>query len=656
MKNARFCFAFISLCFLASAFVFAQSHTSAQGHDGSVTALCDAGDGTFFSAGQDGFVIRWNADGSGEHYQMSDLTIKLIAYNAGTNDVAIYETDGASVNRISVWNWSTFTKRYSKRFSDTVTAVAFSAKGTYLMVGTAAVNGTYLFNAKSGQKNRTVSEVPTLSSMIRSSASEKTAIMYSSTGALSYYDFTSHKQKAKFTTESRLEQTVLFGTPSQENRFFAGVKDNSVIISDATTGKAIAVYAARSPYICTSGLQSQDGFYFISNDGKDWSLKLVTNETLEAQLTATGSKVYSPAQPLVVKTFTGLSSKVNFTVVEKVGRNIVIGTNTGDICLMTDIPESEKYTLSAMTAKTYEKIYDIASDSEGSVLYCLTYNTVYRTAYDSVNPEKVAVNSQNQTNFCIHGQSAILWSKGTKKTVQQVLLSEDSVPQSLFTPTSDLQNVRLFGDKLVYIQGNSSVGMFNLTTGRNTEIYSGTSIQDAVLVNDSELYVAKTSSGQNDSALISVNIETMETVPLNIDGSVVFSLSYDYVPDSKGSTLYGVVITNSGEDSITRVFAFNTISHGISYILTYPDEDTTAFTSLNSPSLFTNIGKSVVYACNMNTKKTMQYKRSTAMAVKAEPTADKLAVLNSNGSLTWYNRNTQAVLASRLLTVYGGWE
>ena len=149
----------------------------------------------------------------------------------------------------------------------------------------------------------------------------------------------------------------------------------------------------------------------------------------------------------------------------------------------------------------------------------------------------------------------------------------------------------------------------------------------------------------------------METVPLSIDGSVVFSLSYDFDnAETNAAMLYGIVISAQEEDAITRTFSFNPLTKTISYILTYPDEDTTAFTSLSTPVLFTNIGKTVVYACNLKSKRNMQYKRSSAMAVKVCPLSDKLAVLNSDGSVTWYNLNTQAVLADRVLLRSGNWK
>ena len=112
--------------------MFAQSHISTQSHSGSVSnvAYLEDSDGSVFSAGKDGFLIKWTEDGMGEHYQISELPIKMIARSPNGSEIAVYESDGASLNRVSVWNWKNFTRKYAFRFTDSLTSLSYSAKGT----------------------------------------------------------------------------------------------------------------------------------------------------------------------------------------------------------------------------------------------------------------------------------------------------------------------------------------------------------------------------------------------------------------------------------------------------------------------------------------------------------------------------------------------
>ena len=97
--------------FAAFLFVFnlsAQSHISTQSHQAQVTQVAPLSvrgtDGSYYTASDDGFVIKWTFDGQGEHYQFSDVSIKLLAVSPSGDEIAIYETDGGSINRITVWD------------------------------------------------------------------------------------------------------------------------------------------------------------------------------------------------------------------------------------------------------------------------------------------------------------------------------------------------------------------------------------------------------------------------------------------------------------------------------------------------------------------------------------------------------------------------
>ena len=135
----------ILLLAVFSASLTAQSHISTQSHQAQVTQIAPVtvrgNDGSYFSASDDGFVIKWTFDGQGEHYQFSDVAIKLIAVSPNGNEIAIYETDGGSINKITVWDWKTFNRKYIRKFSDSITSLAYSANGTYLIAGTATVDG-----------------------------------------------------------------------------------------------------------------------------------------------------------------------------------------------------------------------------------------------------------------------------------------------------------------------------------------------------------------------------------------------------------------------------------------------------------------------------------------------------------------------------------
>lgn len=654
--NRKTVFVLLFLCFF-NINVFAQSHISSQAHDDSVTMISALetfaiSDDTFFSAGKDGFLIKWNSDNSGEHYQITDLQIKMIARNPANKEIAVYETDGVSIHRVSVWNWGTFTKKYAKRFTDSVTALSYSEKGTYLLIGTAAMNGVYVLNASSGTVAKKPSNAPSLCSLLKTGDSEKNLIMYSQTGSLVYYSLQAGKQKAKFSAEPRLEQVCLFGSGDTKNRFIAGYKENSVFILDALSGKNIAVYAANSPIIFSSRSEYEDGVYFTSNDGKEYSLKKVSNEFLKTQVTAPSDKVYNPQPALLIKKFTGPKGKDYFTSGTKNISTICLGTSSGSIYTMNASPESEKQTLFPITEKLYEKIYDICTDTDN--FYCLTSKGIYKTSYETNASDKVGVNTMN-TNIIKYGDGAILWTKNSRSGVKFTKLYSGNTenPEILFTPDNIIQSLRLYNNKLIYLEGNSKVSIFDLESKETREIYTGTAVQDAILYDDTYAYIAKTAAIEPLTALVQVNIETGETVPIKFTGTIAYSLCYDET--RQNSPFYGITITTENSKTYTKVFSYSPKNNSTTSLFKLQDEDPDAYTLLKYPALFTNIGKTTVRYYDISSKKTTQFKRSASMPLKADSTSNMVAIVNRDGSISWYKMNSSTVLADWYLTTDGNW-
>ena len=636
----------------------AQSYVSTQSHNGKVTSIVASNTGEydskmFFSAGADGFLVKWNDDDSGEHYQISDLSIGKVIKNPVSNELAIYETDSLTMNKITVLDWNNFTKKFSKRFKDSVTCAAYSEKGTYLIVGTTAVNGIYIINARTGIVSKNIKAISSIITMAKTGESEKTAVMYSPSGFLYYYDFTKDKIIAKFQTQSDLEQTVLFGTGNLQNRFFAGTKNNSIYIIDALNGKIITQCPASTPLIVTGISNEEEGLYYISSSGRGYSLKLISYTSLEESIKKKTS--YGIQDGIMIKSLFGLRSGDSFTAIAKNHGTIFAGTASGDIYTMPDIAESEAYTLYPITEKTFKDIYDIASDS--SNCYCLTEDAVYTSNF-GINPpsrEKIALNT-GHTNFFIYSDSIILWSKNTRKDVLKVTPSESYGEEQtikLFTPTAKLKVVRPFGNKILYIQGNNSVSIYDMETGQSREIYTGISLEDAVLVNDT-VYISKAALSPSDTAMVSVNISTGETVPVKTKGNIVFSLSHD---NTDSQNIYGILMIRQKDDSYTtEVFSYNINTKFLKSLISLNDEDSSAFTLMNGTSqLYTNIGKNQVYEFNTKTTRNSTYKRAASIPVKIATTNAYTAILNRDGSISVYNQKTHTAVSNWYITVDNNW-
>ena len=624
----------ITLIFTAFLFftLNAQSHISTQSHQAQVTQIAPVStrgtDGSYYSASDDGFVIKWAFDGQGEHYQFSDVAIKLLAVSPNGNEIALYETDGGSINRVTVWDWKTLTRKYLRKFSDSITSLSYSANGTYLIVGTATVDGAVFIRTAGWQIVDKIKTNTSIVSYIHTSNTEKTCVFYSPSGNLSFYNLQNGKLKTKMQIVKGLTQTVMYN----ENRFFAGVYDNKIYITAG--GKTIASVPANNPIIIST--ETDYNLFYIDYDGRNtYEVKM-----LESIDDATVSN------PRIVKTLRGPRGNAVITAAIKDATNIYFGGKNGAIYKT----EAEATIISELTENTYSKIYGMAPAETD--FYFLTSNSIYKSSYDTGLVDKLSETNGESRIIAYNDNNVILWSKSERTPVIKIDLDKKT-KQTLFTPKNSVQNVRLCtvdgNDYLVEIERNSTVNLYDFSNNSFKEVYSGTGIQDAVYMNNKLVYIAKSAATNPQTPLLSVNPETMETVPISLKGNVTYALSTD------GKTIYGLYIVSDDTGRNTYVFSYNVYTKQMTNILKFAEEDAEAVTYLNGNNLFTNIGRNKVYCYNLSTKKRFAYNRSASIPESICLNSRRAVILNSNGSISWCGTNDSKLLADWYLTKDEQW-
>ena len=627
----------LALLFISfSLYSQSQSHISTQSHQAEVTQITPVSargtDGSYYTASDDGFVIKWTFDGQGEHYQFSDVSIKLLAVAPGGNEIAIYETDGGSINRITVWDWKTLSRKYIKKFSDSITSLAYSSNGTYLIAGTATVDGAVFIKTAGWQIVDKIKENTGIVSYINTSKTEKTCVFYSPSGNLSFYDFLTGKLKQKMQIVKGLTQTVMYN----ENRYFAGVRDNTIYVTAA--GKTIASIPANNPIIIST--EADYNLFYLENDSRsNYEIKML--ESKEGNLVS---------NPRLVKSMKGPRGSAIITSAVKDATSIYFGGKNGAVYQTEAEATINTTNLTELSENTYSKIYDMAPSE--SDFYFLTTNAIFSSSYDTGVITKLASTSGESNIISYKDNSVILWSFSEKTPVKLIDLDKKT-STVLFTPKNSVQKVRLCSvedkDYLIEIESNSTVNLFDIQSGKLSEIYSGTGIQDAVYMNNKLVYIAKSAATNPQTPLLSVNPDTMETVPLNIKGNVTYALSTD------GKTIYGLNIISDDTGKNTYVFSFNVYTKKMTNILRFTEEDPEAFTYLSGNTLFTNIGRNKVYCYNLSTKKRFAYNRSASIPKTICTNSKRAVILNSNGSISWCGTNDSKLLADWYLTKDEQW-
>ena len=269
-------------------------------------------------------------------------------------------------------------------------------------------------------------------------------------------------------------------------------------------------------------------------------------------------------------------------------------------------------------------------------------------------------NNNGHKKILIWNDNAILWSKETKRPVQTVKLSDQTPgsPVNLFTPEISISKVNLFGNTLVYILGNSQVGMYNLATKKNKIVYYGTSLWDAVLTDEKTLYVARSVANSSETPLVWVNLGAGgETLPVTVAGSEFYSLAFNPNGGNRNK-IYGMVIASEAggiNRTFTKLIEFDTDTKETTVFLKIEAQDSTAWNVLNDKYILTNLGQKSISFYNLETKRNLSYERSVSIPEYVAATTSKVAILNKDGSISWYDPENTKPLASWYLTPQAEW-
>ena len=619
--------------------VFAQSHITSQGHNSSVTALAYANlskePGAFYTAGEDGCIIKWTEEGKGEHYQVSEVAIRLMAVSPDGNSVAIYETNGSSINRVSVWDWKTLKRKYTTEVPDTINSLKYSAKGNYLIVGTSAMSGVQFLKAGSGAlENGKLKQAANIVSYIYTSDSEKTAVFYSASGSFTYYNLQNGTLKQKYNIDSGLSQAVLFN----DAKILAGVHGSEIYLINAIKGKTIGTYPASAPIIVSS--EKENKLYYLVRESNTYNLyTLNPSETLDT------------AKKIKECDFTIPSSYGMIVTGFKKDNELYLGTRSGQVITYT-IGAGEK-------AKTYsQNDYKVVLDAKKvpgeNAFYILTENALYKTSFENQEAEKI-ISTSGQRDFYIHEDKIILYSNNSMSGVSIVDLKTKKA-ELLFNPKFQLKRLKYYNDGnkkyLVEVENNGSIYLYDLAAKNLKQIYTGNGIQDAIMGNDGFIYVSKSSAIFPNTPLLKVNIKTYETVPVQIKGNIAFSLE----KSTDGNTIYGIILHDDPNDKNTYVFAYNTEKNKYQEVLKFNSEDSDAFMLFDDTTLFTNIGRNFIYSYNTKGNKKMNFNRSASIPLKVSQNGDYVVIINTNGSISWAKSNSNAIIADWYLRSNDEWE
>ncbi|MGL4986694.1 MAG: hypothetical protein ACRC5H_06085 [Treponemataceae bacterium] len=530
----------------------------------------------FFISDKNGFITQLSNE-IHLFYQFSALPIKLFALNPLNNEIAIYETDSNFFHQITVWDWKTKEKLFSKKISDAVLTLSYSEQGSTLIVGTQSVKGVFFFNASDGTEKQILKESTGAITFAKSSASERNLILYSPQGVLSYYDFQTGQKRAQFSTEKDLQNISLY----RDSVYLVGTKNDFLYKIQATSGKTIQTYKNQ----IASVFPSDTDFAFFEKTPQNYTLFFDNNGESESvfQFNLKNNDVIAR----------GFSNHTAIMVVTQ--------QNNFYIFRYDDLFEEDGNLLAAnnpfdrpVVVKPIEKLRDFAFVEES--VFALSEKGLY--SFDNKRDKLTFLTKlTNYSNFVASDNVLAFYHKGKKNPLLVSEVKSPSLLKEVYTPQANIQQLSVYDTNIAFLEDHNIVHIYSVSEQKIIFSYKGTGIQD-IFLSGVNLYVAKSSATQPNSSLIAINIETNETLLIPVKGNITFSLTqcqnFDFI--SGFSTTLGENTKN------TQFFLYSTQTKQISYFLSFDDDAFDISTCLSDQAIYTTYDKLHVSKLNLSSK------------------------------------------------------
>ncbi|MFP4363817.1 MAG: WD40 repeat domain-containing protein [Spirochaetia bacterium] len=509
------------------------------GHQGPVNSLSYLEDEDYiFSGGSDGTIRIWDRRSGNivRRIQASDQTIVQMAINPRHNHVAILESDMLSSYTISVWDWEEEELLFTESLEESPLFFQYSSRGSFLYYCRAGWESLQFLHYRSGRSLDYMNRGFGIVSFATVASTERTIMTYSPSGTIYYWDIRTGAQRQRLRAAANLENIHL----TSSNRFILASKENEIYLIDIVNGETKSVVSADGPILLISPENSRNRFAVLSTiesglqslsyySYEGWEIneiegEAVTPETRIEDMLFHSNTVYTANADGTIARSSRLSE--SFQVFS---RNNLIDIT--DAAFIED----------QMAAVTNDMVISFQSDFFSSRTDSIPS---YMTAEILQNPLL-----QDSEAMFIEDEGLFLWNTDDSPGRYVILReTEDSQPEIRSIFSFPIETIQPAGDRnILSLESNGTCRIIDPSTANELFRHTRIGIQSIVYINESQLIAGKNRLNTFETSLMSININTRETVPIEDDSILVQQLLYD----DKTETLYSVALSETSGEPVT---------------------------------------------------------------------------------------------------------
>ena len=644
--DCRFLFVFLACLFLPAVHSAAQTRPAnlPGGHRGAVTALLSNGYGTIFSAGEDGFVGAWYGHSVEERYQISRYRLLSFVLRPGYPHIAVVESGGIDLYRVSVWNYETRENLFTLRFRDPVTYINYSAAGSFLIVARSGVQaGVVFIHPETGAQLESPGTLFGHLVFAATGHTERVMICYLSSGIISYWDVATGSELHRFAAPPNIRSPVLFGN----NRFLGGFDSQGLIIVDATTGLILARNNAlnRGNLFGFSDIPDARGFirFYCLSFSRGVYAVYRKEINLDGRLNTLNRRAIPER-----------AGQITYAIMGDDG-NIVLGTAQGDLWLLSG------NTIRAKTTGTPLRIIDVAACASAIAFISESGATGYIPLdFSRFNNGSVLTLESAGAYTRVISDSSRLGQQGDYRAVSRFLFWQPGAAHSsprLKTLTGSpkdavtsqvtldqlpwrfpVRSADIMGNSVLLLNTANGALVLNRESGALRFSQTVPGAMDAAFIDEDTIIFARSSAAGNTPFLM-INISTGETVPLAYP-AIVGTRVYR----GRSGEVYGAVINQVGDMLQTAIIRLNRSAPMLSErLIEYGGEDSYFTMTESGGNMASTLGSGA--AILYRRQGIVALERCRGLPVRIVNGGYWFITLDGDGGITWHDNMTGKLLA-----------
>ncbi|MDR3115377.1 MAG: WD40 repeat domain-containing protein [Treponema sp.] len=613
--------------------------STAGKHAGAVNAAVYDGEDRVLSAGADGFLGIWNIrnNASEERFQVSPYSLVSMARRPGENQIALIESDGLGLYRISAWDYRKKQNLFTLRFRDPISYITYSAGGNFIIVSRSARTGVVFIHPETGDLLQSPENFSSSVSFAATGRSERTMISYSPTGILSYWELESGEEIRHFTAPPNIRTPILFGN----NRFFGGFDNRGLVILDAVSGNEIIRDSQVPRGVLYPVDQEEAEFICLSTEGNPRILRYGVGSS--GRLEARGGRDIpsggNSASPSAV------------TSAAIAGNAVVLGTADGLVWSLSEYGTARAFTFT-------EQLAVREAGASGNHLAVITANDflafIPLDFNDFIDREPIRLeNAEDYTHIAAEADprapygTFLFWHPEDSRAVPLVRkypgnsrLTLDKVPRQF-----PLRSAVILGSQALFLDSVGNITVVSLDTGDVRFSFFAAGALDAAFLDGWNIVIGR-SAVLGNTPFLKVDITTGETVPLAYPAAIGARI---YRGGS--GVLYGAAVTGGTGSVRTGILRLNPADPPQSIrLVEYQGEDTAFGIAESGGVLASSIGGDGITL--YSALGLASFERSAGLPLRLINGGDRFVTLDAEGNAGWHDNQTGELLA--LLRFYAG--